>query len=366
MLRIGVDVHAIGARQTGNETYIRNLVDNLIELSGGNNKFILYHTKILENMPWKERIHKVSPSHPALRIPFGFPYVLWRDKIDIAFFQYVIPPFCPCRSVVIVHDISYEFFPEFFHPLSRKRMQLLIPYSAKKSDHILTVSEFSKQQISQKYGIPESKITVTYNGVSKNFRVIDDQEYLDTALSRFDLSSPYILAVGNLQARKNIQRLVRVYASLKAQGKLNQDLVLVGQKHWKNHAIFDEIKKHNVEASVFVTGYVSDEELVALYNRADFFVYPSIYEGFGLPVIESMACGTPVITSNTSSLPEVAGTAALMIDPYDDAELAETMVMISQDQKLREHLITLGLEHIKKFDWKKTALKTLTVLKGVV
>ncbi len=361
-MRIGIDIHTIGARQTGNETYMRNLVSNLVKQKKSDMDFFLYHTKGVGIPRWEATYRKLVPHNPLLRIPIGFPLSLKYDKIDVAHFQYVIPPVSPCPSTVAIHDISFEFFPDFFHPLSRKRMQLLIPYSAKKSAHVITISEYSKRQIIEKYNIPDNKVTVTYLGVSDLFQVIADKNRLADATARFGLGEAFILAVGNLQPRKNIERLVRVYAQLRKKGLLSHDLVLVGQKQWQSHAIFDAVKKNRVERHVIITGYVTDDELVALYNRADFFVYPSLYEGFGLPVIESMACGTPVITSNTSSLPEVAGNAALLIDPRSDDELAKAMLRLAESSDLRDTLIRRGEDQAKKFSWEKAAKQTLSVM----
>jgi glycosyltransferase involved in cell wall biosynthesis len=227
---------------------------------------------------------------------------------------------------------------------------------------VLTVSEFSKRQIVECYNIPEEKVTVTYNGVAGMFSPIHDNLELDQRLNRFSIDKPYILAVGNLQPRKNIERLVRVYAKLRKQGLIEQDLVLVGQMHWQGHAILEEIENNAVTQHVKTTGYVSDEELVALYNRADLFVYPSLYEGFGLPVIESMACGTPVITSDVSSIPEVAGDAAILIDPLSDDSISAQLLRLANDASLRLSLSDKGIIQAKKFDWRLTAEKTLSIL----
>ncbi len=369
MLRIGVDIHAIGARQTGNETYIRNLVENMIETEQQQNNFYLYHTKSDASgtvpQKWCPSIRLVRPHNSLLRIPFGFPYVLKRDKIDVAHFQYVIPPVCPCAAVVMIHDISYEFHPEYFSRPSRMRMQLLIPAAARRSAHVLTVSEYSKRQIVEKYNVPEDKVTVTYNGVSENFRVISDSAQLEKETLRFGLERPFILAVGNLQPRKNIERLVRVYSRLRKQELIQQDLVLVGQLQFKGHAIMDEIRTNGVENYVKATGYVSESELVALYNRASLFVYPSYYEGFGLPVIEAMACGAPVITSNVSSLPEVAGDSALLIDPASDDELASAILKLANSPEERKKAAERGIAHSARFSWNKAAKQTLAILKEV-
>jgi glycosyltransferase involved in cell wall biosynthesis len=356
-MRIGIDIHTVGALQTGNETYIKNIVSNL---KTDHSLFLYYTNARREILPeCNAHYRRVWPHNSLVRIPFSFPIALARDKIDVAHFQYVVPPVSPCRTVVMIHDISYEFFPEFFNPLSRKRMQMLIPFSARKSSHVLTISEHSRREIIERYRIPEEKISVTHAGVSEIFRRIGDEALLDSRLQRFSLTNPFILAVGNLQPRKNIKRLVRVYAQLRHQEKIHQDLVLVGKMDYNTHEIFDTIRQYKVEPFVKSTGYVNDEELVALYNRADIFVYPSLYEGFGLPLIESMACGTPVITSRVSSLPEVAGDAALYIDPESDDDLGRQLLQLSDDESLRRSLIEKGKDRAESFSWEKAARKTL-------
>lgn len=363
-MKIGIDIHTIGAKQTGNETYIKNLISNM----QSDHELHLYHTKAeQESLPkWSAHFHQIKPHNPLLRIPVSFPIALQRDKIDVAHFQYVAPPVSHCPTVVMVHDISYEFFPEFFSPLARKRMQLLIPFSARKSAHVLTVSEYSKKQIVETYGIPEEKVTVTYNGVSDQFHKIDSDTELDNTLQRFALKDePFILAVGNLQPRKNIERLIRVYCQLRKAEKIQQKLVLVGKLDYRGHAIEQQIIDSGMQNHITTTGYVSDDELIALYNRADFFVYPSYYEGFGLPVIEAMACGTAVITSRVSSIPEVGGEAAMYIDPHSDNDLEQQILKIANDANLRNNLIEQGLTQAKKFNWETTAKQTINILEKV-
>lgn len=362
-MKIGIDIHTIGARQTGNETYIKNLISHF----DCDHDFHFYHTRAdREDLPkWQGDYHQVKPHNPLLRIPVSFPLALKRDAIDVAHFQYVAPPITHCPTVVMVHDISYEFFPEFFNPLSRKRMQLLIPFSARKSAHVLTVSEYSRQQIIQTYGIAEDKVTVTYNGVSDAFKPVDNDGWLRQKLLRLNIDSPFILAVGNLQPRKNIERLVRIYCELKRKDLISQKLVLVGKVDYRGHAIEQQIQASGMSDSIISTGYVDDEELVALYNCADVFVYPSYYEGFGLPVLESMACGTPVITSDVSSIPEVGGDAVLYIQPDSDSDLRSCITSLANSEELRNQQATKGLQQAKKFNWETTSQQTLAIFESV-
>ena len=359
-IRIGIDIHTIGARQTGNETYITNLIEAMVKAKPPDLEFVLYHTHEADIPDWPAKLRRVRPQNPIMRIPISFPLALLKDRIDVAHFQYVIPPISPCPTIATIHDISYEFYPKFFKPLSRLRMCTLIPMAARRSRYVLTVSQFSKNEIIKKYGIPEDKVIVTYNGVADRFRCITSKETLLKETARFKLNHPFILSVGTLNPRKNLPLLIKAYANLRKRGKIDQDLVLAGPESYKARQVFQEIKTQGVDKAVRAIGHVSDRELVALYNRADFFVYPSIYEGFGLPVVEAMACGTPVITSNCSSLPEVAGGAAVLIDPRSKSEMENAMSSLAADTDLRATLTKQGKKRAKHFTWDKTAEATLS------
>lgn len=364
---IGIDVHCIGERQTGNETYMRNLVERLSAMDLPWD-FRYYHTRPASDFPhqgWRGEISQVWPKPALLRIPLAFPRVLSRDHVALAHFQYVAPPLCPCPTVVTVHDISYEYFPEYFNPVQRMRMRTLIPLSARRAAAVLTVSEYSRRDIIERYGIAPENVIVSYNGVSPAFQVLPAEE-VAAATARFDFRQPFILGVGNLQPRKNLERLIRAYARLREAGRTEHDLVLVGQMAWKGHQIQAEVERLGIAAHVHLTGYVSEAELVALYNRAEVFVYPSTFEGFGLPVAEAMACGTPVLTSNTSALPEVAGDAAITIDPLDEEAIGNGLAELLGDGALRARLRTAGFEQARKFNWQATAEQTAAVYARVL
>jgi glycosyltransferase involved in cell wall biosynthesis len=366
-MKVGIDIHSIGKQQTGNETYIRNLVDNLIDLDSKNTDYHLFYTHN-DKMPTAEHVQqtRISPHQSIFRIPFVFPYQLRKQKIDVAHFQYVVPPVTNCPAVVSIHDISYEYHPEFFNPLECKRMKLLIPFSARKSKQVITISEYSKKQIMEKYNISDNKITVTYCGVDEKFCVLDNDADIERSLLRFGIQKPFILAVGNLQPRKNIERLIRAYSKLRSSGKVDLDLVLVGQVRWGSEAIFEEVESLGVKNNIHITGYVSEEELIALYNKATLFVFPSLYEGFGLPLVEAMACGTPVISSNASCLPEVGGDAAYYFDPYSENGMMKAIEDVANSTSVQEKLIQNGFERASNFSWKSTAENTLKVYEKVV
>lgn len=362
-MRVALDVHAIGLRQTGNETYIRNLADSLSTLALPDLDFHYYHTlphERFEHGGWRGHLHRLHPHTSFLRIPISFPIALTMNKIDIAHFQYVAPPLCPCRTIVTIHDISFEYFREYFNPLAWARMKLLIPLSGRQAAHVITISEYSRQQLIRTYRLPEDHVSVTYLGVSSKFRIMSEMESM-AATSHFDLTTPYILGVGNVQPRKNLIRLIRAFAKLRKEKWIPHKLVLVGQMTWQAERIVEEISKLGIGDSVMTIGYVTDQELIGLYNRAALFVYPSLYEGFGLPILEAMACGVPVVTSNVTCIPEVAGDAALLMDPLSEAELSAAMLRIIDNHELADSLKSRGLVRSKQFSWRTAAEQTAEI-----
>jgi glycosyltransferase involved in cell wall biosynthesis len=238
---------------------------------------------------------------------------------------------------------------------------LTVRRTAKKAARIATVSEYSRQDILSIYKLPPEKVVVTYNGVESHFTPRPDTPNETQEIrERYGISRDFLLAVGSLQPRKNLVRLIRAYAKLRSEREdFTPQLVIVGRRLWLTHEIFDEVKSHRWANDVILTGYVSDEDLPALYRAARAFVYPSLFEGFGLPPLEAMACGTPVVTSGVSSLPEITGGAAMLIDPNDEQSLAKALIEIISDDLLRARMREKGIAQAKKFTWRAAAEKTL-------
>ena len=287
------------------------------------------------------------------------------DRVDIGHFQYTPPPFSPAKTVLTVHDISFEIHPEFFPPGLVKRLQSTVPWFIRKSDHTIVVSEATKKDIIAHYDASPDTISVIYNGVPPGFTYCDDADWCKNILQPLALTRPYFICVGNLGFRKNQQRLVSAFATLVREKQIECDLVLVGQPHTGAEAILHEIERKQIAHRVHVVGFVSDEEMLALYNQALFSVYPSLYEGFGLPVMESMACGTPVITSHQSSMPEIAGEDALLIDPRSEGELKEAILQLIDNPELRSRLAARGLVRASRFTWAGAARQTMDVYRKV-
>ncbi len=375
-MHIGIDAHAIGARQGGNETYIRNLINGLAEIDG-ENRYTLYLANAESVGKWRSgfikqysnfEIRLLPPPTPLVRVPVALAVELRLRPVDALHVQYTAPPFCPVPIITTIHDLAFEHLPETFTRRGSLQLKLTVRKTARRAARIVTVSEYSRQDLIRTYKLPPEKVTVTYNGVEPHFsREPCSENETEEVRGRFGIGRDFILAVGSLQPRKNLVRLIRAYAKLRSEHTgFNHQLVIVGRKLWLTDEIFGEVKRHRWAEDVILTGYVSDEDLPALYRAAAVFVYPSIFEGFGLPPLEAMACGTPVIAGNTSSLPEVVGDAAILIDPYDEQDLMSALLKIFNDDLLRAGLRERGIEQAKKFTWRAAAEKTLEVYREIV
>jgi glycosyltransferase involved in cell wall biosynthesis len=368
-MRIGIDAHAIGAQQGGNETYITNLIKSLAEIDG-DNLYTIYLADAGAAAQWRESftsryknfsLRLLPPPTPLVRVPVYLTYELFRRPVDVLHVQYTAPPFCRVPVVVTIHDLAFERMPETFTRRGSFQLKLTVRRTAKKAARVATVSEYSRQDLLDIYKLPPEKVVVTYNGVESSFTPRPSvPNEAEEVRRRFGVSRDFLLAVGSLQPRKNLVRLVRAYARLRSERQDFKDqLVIVGRKLWLASEIFDEVKRHRWADDVILTGYVADEDLPALYRAARAFVYPSLFEGFGLPPLEAMACGTPVVTSDVSSLPEITGDAALLIDPNDEGALANALIEVVNNDRLRAELREKGIAQAEKFTWRDAAEKTL-------
>jgi glycosyltransferase involved in cell wall biosynthesis len=278
----------------------------------------------------------------------------WTGPLDLFHApDFFLPPVrAGTRTVVTVHDLSFVREPETTMPGMSRHLNTWVPRSVARADHVIAVSAATRQDLIELYHTPPDKISVLYHGVGPEFKSEQAESTLKAVREKYHLPpSPFILSVGTIQPRKNYQRLIRAMANLDKA----ISLVIVGSKGWAYEAVFAEVARQGLEQHVHFPGFITDDDLPALYQMATAFVYPSLYEGFGLPALEAMACGTPVIASNRSALPEVVGAAGLLVDPYDEAALAAAIAQVLADKDLQAHLAQAGLLQAKKFCWDDTA-----------
>lgn len=272
------------------------------------------------------------------------------------------PALAPCPTVVTVHDLSFMRYPQAFPPVQRAYLQSQVRRSVRAARQVIAVSQATKQDVVALFGVPADRIDVVYNGVDASFCLAPAAQ-VEAFRRRQRLPERYILHLGTLEPRKNLVRLVQAFAQVKGMdsGQPPIKLVLAGGKGWDYDAIFAEVTHQGLEQEVLFPGYVADEELVWWYRAAAVFAYPSLLEGFGLPVLEAMACGAPVVTSNVSSLPEVAGDAALLVDPTSVDALAAALLRLLDGTTLAAELRTRGLHQAARFPWSRTAAETADV-----
>jgi glycosyltransferase involved in cell wall biosynthesis len=367
-LRLGIDIHSVGSQKGGNATYYRELVKELFNVRCDHN-FLLYYTNPAApeqfNTGQRFVFRRLIPASRWLRIPFTLPSLAWHDKLDLFHAQFIVPPFLKCKTVTTIPDIAYEHSPDFFPFHQRAWLKVLVRESARRADHIITVSERSKSDLIQLYGVSPEKITVTYEGAGDEFVPLDKSQARERVERKYGIHGEFILYLGRLQGRKNLIRLVHAFATVRKAGFAHK-LVLAGKTDSLFQPTLSLIRELKLENDILLPGYVDAQDLPSMYNAAEIFVYPSLYEGFGLPVVEAMACGTPVITSRGSSLEEVAGAAALLVDALDQRSLAEALTRLLADLSLREQLGKAGVSRSSQFSFKRAAHQTIGVYERVL
>ena len=283
------------------------------------------------------------------RLPL--PVERWTGPLDLFHSpDFTLPPLRRgTRSLLTVHDLSFIRTPETAAPGLRAYLNRAVPYSVARADHVLADSEATRQDLIALYRTPPDKVSVLYSAVDSRFRPVTSPSALSAMRARYDIGDgPYILSVGTIQPRKNYPRLIE---ALRRLDRPDLRLVIAGGRGWLDSPLYDLVRSHKLEDRVKFLGFVADADLPALYSAASVFAFPSLYEGFGLPVLEAMACDVPVVTSRVSSLPEVAGEAALLIDPLDVDDLAAALSRVLVDSAERHRLITAGRRQAQSFSW---------------
>ena len=365
-MHIAIDAHAVGTGLAGNETYITNLVEALAEVDAAN-RYTLFVTKPAAVERFEGRwpnfaVRRTLPHTPLVRIPLTLSAELRRRPVDLLHVQFTAPPLAPCPVVVTVHDLAFEHIPATFKRRSWMQLRMTVRRTARAAAHVITPSEFSRRDVIETYGIAPGRVTVTPEAAAPHFRPASAEE-IRRVRHAYGIGGDYILAVGSIQPRKNLVRLFEAYAGLRRGrgGDKLPKLVVVGKRAWLYAETLRAAAEWGVSSDVIFTGYAPEADLPALYSGALCFVYPSYFEGFGLPPLEAMQCGTPVVVADRTSLPEVVGDAGLAVDPFDARAIGDAVARLVDDAGLREALRARGVERARRFDWRETARRTLEV-----
>ncbi|MFH1484828.1 MAG: glycosyltransferase family 1 protein [Chloroflexota bacterium] len=367
-MRIGIDYTSAATQRAGIGRFTKELVGALLEMDR-ESRYLLVKPSDGEvclpprenlsvyTLPFNERLGTILWHRLGLPLPIDF----LTGRLDIYHSpDFVLPPLRHGKTLLTIHDLSFLIHPECAHPKLAEYMSRAVPRSLRRATLVHANSENTKKDLIELLNIAPEKIEVVHEGVTPRFTRVTDGTALGQMRAKYGLEQPFILSVGTLEPRKNHGRLIQAHSMLKKRG-LPHSLIIAGGKGWLYDETLSLPAKLGLAESVRFLGFVPDDELPALISLADAFVYPSIYEGFGLPPLEAMACGTPVVASNTSSLPEVLGDAAVLVDPKNTLSLAEAICRTITDDALRLEMRKRGLSQAARFTWRATAEKILDI-----
>lgn len=377
MMRIGIDYTAAIYQGAGVGRFVRNLVGALIALDHENTYTLLY------SRPGHRSGAPVLPTGPNVT---GRPLVLGQRLLNVLWYKlgvplpvewlgasadvyyfpdFTLPPVRNGATVLTVHDLSFLLVPECAEAGLRAHLERIVPASVRAADFVTADSENTRNELTALLDVPPERIEVVYCGVDRRFHPIDDEAALGQVRAKYGLNFPFMLYVGTIEPRKNLGRLLRAYLQVRQQHRTQHRLVVAGGLGWLYEDVLREIDELAAEHEVMFLGRVPDEDLPYLYSLSDLFVFPSLYEGFGMPPLEAMACGKAVVCSNTSSLPEVVGDAGVLVSPYDVDALADAMASLLNEPERRAELGRRGVERARRFTWEKSAARLLEVYRRV-
>jgi glycosyltransferase involved in cell wall biosynthesis len=369
---IGIDAsRAIKQNKTGVEWYAYYVIENLIKIDS-QNQYILYCAA--KPNEWLKKLgERKNIKIKRLRWPFKFFWTQGRLSLEMLFNApdvlfipaSAMPIIHPQNTVAVIHDVGFISYPEAYSKWQKFYLNWSTRFAVRHARKIITISEFSKQEIIKYFQADEKKISVTLLGYdAEKFKIIENREEINAVLIKFNIKRPYILSVGRLECKKNTDGLIKAFALLKRRDAIYRvstnaiKLVLAGSPGFGFAEIKKLIKENNLQDDIIILNYVSDNDLLYLYNGAQAFVFPSRYEGFGLPILEAFASGTPVVCANTTSLPEVADNAALYFNPNDIDAMVKAMREVLTNENLRQNLINKGRERAARFSREKCAEQT--------
>lgn len=360
-MRIGIDAKWYFKGPAGPRTYVRNIV-NWLALIDSENEYIIYLDKDDDVSAVKYSAPKfvtktLSPSQSWLRVMLKLPVVAKRDKLDILYTHNFSPILSRSKRVVMIYDIIFKTHPQLF-TLQERIFFRPVRLAAHLADKIITISDYCNHVIADSYHIREEKVATVLLGCNEEFRKIEDAEKISSIRKKYGIPERFILYVGRINVRKNLVRLLQAFSNIQDH-KIK--LLIVGERNWKTENLESFIEKSGIRERVVFLGYVPDEDLPAVYQMATVFAYIPTVEGFGLPPLESMSCGTPVVTSNISSMPEVVNDSALLVDPYNVGQITDALDNLLGSKDLRDELARKGIERARLFRWESAARETLRI-----
>ncbi|PYQ88563.1 MAG: glycosyltransferase family 1 protein [Acidobacteria bacterium] len=367
-VRIGIDARKLHDFSIG--TYIRNLLRQLARLDRQTEFVVLCRPEdreTLSSLGENFRVVTETSGNYSVAEQLKIPIALRREGVTLFHApHYVLPPLVHCRSVVTIHDCIHLMFPQYLpNRVALAYARTSIRLAARRATRVLTVSESSKRDILRFVDTEPDKIDVIYNAFDDRFGVEPREEDVVRVRERYQLGDEFVLYAGNVKPHKNLERLIQAFNAVRKRGLDHLKLVLIGDEISKYAALRRAVHHHQLHKYVRFLGYLPEETLAVMYRLAAVFVFPSLYEGFGLPPLEAMASGTPVVTSNLSSLPEVVGDAAMLVDPYDPQAIADGMQRVLTDERLRRELRTKGLARARQFSW-ETSVRRVREIYGEV
>jgi glycosyltransferase involved in cell wall biosynthesis len=368
-MRIGIDARKL--HDYGIGTYVRNLVGQLARQDGSSTYVVICRradAPFIRSLGSRfEPLVERAGNYSVLE-QFSVPFGLRRARVDLFHApHYVVSPFISCPTVVTIHDCIHLRFPQYLpNRAASFYARTMMTMAARRAKRILTVSQASKEDILRYLKVPASKIEVIYNALDERLATAPTPDEITRVRERLQLTSPFILYAGNIKPHKNVDRLIEAFSILRRRRGDDVKLLIIGDEISKYPNLRRLVHRFQLHQYVRFHGFVSDETLAVLYRLATAFVFPSLYEGFGLPPLEAMAAGTPVITSNVSSLPEVVGDAALLIDPMNAGAIADAMARVLTDATLRADLVRRGCERVKSFSWERSVRRTREVYAEVL
>ncbi len=364
-MRVGLFPVMVGRRGGGPETYERELLQALVRVEPEND----YHVFCLDEAAREAcrlehpavRYHILRPRNRVISMSLTLPRLLRRIDPDVFHATFTPPPIVPPRTVFTMHDTSMFDHPEYYPLRIRLRLNPLIRRGVERASLVLCISDYVRQAVRRRFGLDEARLAVAWHGITADYRerATGTDAASDAVAEAFGIRGPYVLYVGKFERRKNVFRILEAYRHFIDRCDDAVQLVMAGKPDWNAEAVARRIDELGLGGRVLTPGYVDEKTLPALYGGARMFVFPSLWEGFGLPLLEAMSAGTPVVTSQTTALAEVAGDAALLVDPLDSRAIGEAMLRCHGDPELRRRLIERGHERLTAFSWERCARSTL-------